>query len=151
MEEKFEDKDPIDKINEDIKEEKENKKRGLHCSFCGKYQTECQKLIAGPNVFICDECIRLCVEIINEECPVQCGPQYKLIPKPGREVFLDGELISGIKNAYYAISSDKLYGSKVRLELVGGKEILGIWVGGGEERIELRSIPKEEVKETEAT
>ncbi|HUV50110.1 MAG TPA: ATP-dependent Clp protease ATP-binding subunit ClpX [Anaerolineae bacterium] len=47
------------------------KKRGpnnnLFCSFCGKKQTEVTKLIAGPAVYICDECIRLCGEIIDEE------------------------------------------------------------------------------------
>ena len=39
----------------------------LHCSFCGKSQKEVKKLIAGPNVYICDECIELCNEIISEE------------------------------------------------------------------------------------
>jgi ATP-dependent Clp protease ATP-binding subunit ClpX len=37
------------------------------CSFCGKNQNEVQKLIAGPNVFICDECIELCNEIVQDE------------------------------------------------------------------------------------
>jgi ATP-dependent Clp protease ATP-binding subunit ClpX len=40
---------------------------GLHCSFCGKSQTEVRKLIAGPDVYICDECVTLCNEIIAEE------------------------------------------------------------------------------------
>lgn len=40
---------------------------GLHCSFCGKSQREVKKLIAGPNVYICDECIALCNDIIAEE------------------------------------------------------------------------------------
>ena len=39
----------------------------LHCSFCGKSQHEVKKLIAGPSVFICDECVDLCIEIIREE------------------------------------------------------------------------------------
>lgn len=39
----------------------------LHCSFCGKSQHEVKKLIAGPNVFICDECVDLCIDIIREE------------------------------------------------------------------------------------
>lgn len=42
-------------------------KEVLHCSFCGKSQHEVKKLIAGPNVFICDECVDLCVDIIREE------------------------------------------------------------------------------------
>ena len=41
----------------------------LHCSFCGKSQHEVKKLIAGPSVFICDECIDLCNEIIRDELP----------------------------------------------------------------------------------
>jgi len=44
-----------------------NKDNGLHCSFCGKGQREVKKLIAGPNVYICDECIQLCNDIIAEE------------------------------------------------------------------------------------
>ena len=39
----------------------------LYCSFCGKSQDEVRKLIAGPTVYICDECIELCNEIIAEE------------------------------------------------------------------------------------
>ena len=39
----------------------------LYCSFCGKSQQEVKKLIAGPSVFICDECIELCNDIILEE------------------------------------------------------------------------------------
>ena len=44
-----------------------NKKETLHCSFCGKSQHEVKKLIAGPNAFICDECVGLCTDIIEEE------------------------------------------------------------------------------------
>ena len=40
---------------------------GLRCSFCGKTQREVKKLIAGPSVYICDECIQLCNDIIAEE------------------------------------------------------------------------------------
>lgn len=46
---------------------KDDKKGTLYCSFCGKSQHEVKKLIAGPNVFICDECISLCTDIITEE------------------------------------------------------------------------------------
>lgn len=44
----------------------------LYCSFCGKSQHEVRKLIAGPTVFVCDECVRLCMDIIREE--EQAGP-----------------------------------------------------------------------------
>src|SRR5436309_13512717 len=42
-------------------------KNTLYCSFCGKSQHEVRKLIAGPTVFICDECVELCTDIIREE------------------------------------------------------------------------------------
>ncbi|MCA3017679.1 MAG: ATP-dependent Clp protease ATP-binding subunit ClpX, partial [Rhodocyclaceae bacterium] len=47
----------------------------LYCSFCGKSQHEVRKLIAGPSVFICDECIDLCNDIIREEA--QADPAIK--------------------------------------------------------------------------
>ena len=43
----------------------------LYCSFCGKSQHEVKKLIAGPSVFICDECIELCNDIIRDEIPTE--------------------------------------------------------------------------------
>ncbi len=51
----------------------------LRCSFCGKPQEEVRKLIAGPSVFICDECVELCREIISEEV-------YEAIPSPGMKL-----------------------------------------------------------------
>lgn len=45
-------------------------KQPLHCSFCGKSQHDVRKLIAGPTVFICDECIELCMDIVNEEAAI---------------------------------------------------------------------------------
>ncbi|MFM2120730.1 MAG: hypothetical protein RL722_2198, partial [Pseudomonadota bacterium] len=48
----------------------------LYCSFCGKSQHEVKKLIAGPSVFICDECIELCNDIIRDEVP-PAEPQAK--------------------------------------------------------------------------
>ena len=46
---------------------KKNEKDSLFCSFCGKSQKEVKKLIAGPTVFVCDECVELCMDIIKEE------------------------------------------------------------------------------------
>ena len=45
---------------------KKEEKESLFCSFCGKSQKEVKKLIAGPTVFVCDECVELCLEIIKE-------------------------------------------------------------------------------------
>ena len=52
-------------MSDDNKSNDENKL--LYCSFCGKSQHEVRKLIAGPSVFICDECVDLCEDIIREE------------------------------------------------------------------------------------
>lgn len=54
----------------------------LHCSFCGKSQHEVRKLIAGPSVFICDECVDLCIEIIREENKGALPVSEKGIPSP---------------------------------------------------------------------
>ena len=47
----------------------------LYCSFCGKSQNEVRKLIAGPSVFICDECVDLCNDIIREEIQETASPE----------------------------------------------------------------------------
>ncbi len=53
----------------------EDKGKLLYCSFCGKSQHEVRKLIAGPSVFICDECVDLCIEIIREETEEAAGDE----------------------------------------------------------------------------
>jgi len=58
----------------------------LKCSFCGKSQKQVKKLIAGPGVYICDECIELCNEIIEEELGETALPVLSELPKP-REIF----------------------------------------------------------------
>ena len=54
----------------------------LVCSFCGKSQNEVKKLIAGPTVYICDECIDLCNDIISEDTTQATSPGFGRIPKP---------------------------------------------------------------------
>jgi ATP-dependent Clp protease ATP-binding subunit ClpX len=54
----------------------------LYCSFCGKSQHEVRKLIAGPSVFICDECVDLCNDIVREELQVQVSSVGSNLPKP---------------------------------------------------------------------
>jgi len=54
----------------------------LKCSFCGKSQDQVKRLIAGPNVYICDECIELCQEIIDEEFEENTELEMKELPKP---------------------------------------------------------------------
>ena len=57
----------------------------LYCSFCGKSQHEVRKLIAGPSVFICDECVELCNDIIREELEEKAQSTRSSLPKP-REI-----------------------------------------------------------------
>lgn len=57
-------------------------KNQLKCSFCGKTQEQVKKLVAGPGVYICDECIELCNEIIEEELTDDLGVEIGEIPKP---------------------------------------------------------------------
>jgi ATP-dependent Clp protease ATP-binding subunit ClpX len=54
----------------------------LKCSFCGKAQDQVKRLVAGPGVYICDECIELCNEIIEEELSEEAEVKIKDIPKP---------------------------------------------------------------------
>ena len=54
----------------------------LYCSFCGKSQHEVRKLIAGPTVFICDECVELCMDIIKEESKDTLVKHQDGLPSP---------------------------------------------------------------------
>ena len=76
----------------------------LKCSFCGKSQKQVKKLIAGPGVYICDECIDLCNEIIEEELAEPSELKWDSLPKP-REIyeFLDAYVI-GQEKAKKALS-----------------------------------------------
>src|SRR5581483_8156646 len=60
-------------------------KSTLYCSFCGKSQHEVRKLIAGPTVFICDECVELCMDIIREEHKIAFVKSKDGVPTP-REI-----------------------------------------------------------------
>jgi ATP-dependent Clp protease ATP-binding subunit ClpX len=61
---------------------KDNDGHPLYCSFCGKSQHEVVKLIAGPGVYICDECVELCKDIIREEIQEQSERVSEKLPKP---------------------------------------------------------------------
>ena len=66
----------------------------LKCSFCGKSQKQVKKLIAGPGVYICDECIDLCNEIIEEELAETSEFSFDELPKPSEIYdFLNGYVV----------------------------------------------------------
>ena len=73
---------------------KKEEKESLFCSFCGKSQKEVKKLIAGPTVFVCDECVELCMDIIKEDSKTNKSKLKKDIPKPSEiKKFLDDYVI----------------------------------------------------------
>jgi ATP-dependent Clp protease ATP-binding subunit ClpX len=72
-----------------------DEKKQLKCSFCGKSQEQVKRLVAGPGVYICDECIELCSEIIEEEFEdINVDTEYDRVPKPHEiKEFLDQYVI----------------------------------------------------------
>ncbi|WP_077299252.1 ATP-dependent protease ATP-binding subunit ClpX [Virgibacillus pantothenticus] len=122
-----------------------NEEKGqLKCSFCGKGQDQVRKLVAGPGVYICDECIELCTEIVEEELGTEEETELKEIPKP-REIcdILDDYVIGqekakknlsvAVYNHYKRInttktSSDDVELSKSNIAMIGptgsGKTLL---------------------------
>ncbi len=69
-------------MSDDKKNGKGEDGKLLYCSFCGKSQHEVRKLIAGPSVFICDECVELCNDIIREEMQESVGQSADKLPVP---------------------------------------------------------------------
>ncbi len=122
---------------------KKNDKDSLFCSFCGKNQKEVKKLIAGPTVFVCDECVELCMDIIKEDNKNNKFKIKKDIPKPSEiNKFLNDYVIGqkdskkilsvAVYNHYKRLSSslenDNVEISKSNILLVGptgtGKTLL---------------------------
>ena len=93
----------------------------LKCSFCGKSQKQLKKLIAGPGVYICDECIDLCNEIIDEELasPVELG--FEELPKPNEiNEFLDDYIVG--QDQAKRILSVAVYNHYKRVQVGESKE-----------------------------
>ena len=76
-----------------------DEKGQLKCSFCGKVQEQVKKLIAGPGVYICDECIELCNEIIEEELNEEVDVELGTIPKPTEIKDILDEYVIGQESA----------------------------------------------------
>ncbi|RUQ34479.1 MAG: ATP-dependent Clp protease ATP-binding subunit ClpX [Candidatus Competibacteraceae bacterium] len=88
----------------------------LYCSFCGKSQHEVRKLIAGPNVFICDECVELCNDIIREEMEENAPAVASKLPKPHDINQVLDEYVIGQERAKKVLSV-AVYNHYKRLEL----------------------------------
>jgi len=85
--------------------EKRSYDSGNHCSFCGKEQSKVNRLIAGPNVHICDECVLLCNGILADDFEKQSAPEtaHKL-PKPAEIKKILDEYVIGQDAAKRALS-----------------------------------------------
>jgi len=87
----------------------------LYCSFCGKSQHEVRKLIAGPSVFVCDECVELCNDIIREEMQEKSSAAGSKLPKPHEIKAVLDEYVIGQEHAK-KILSVAVYNHYKRLE-----------------------------------
>src|SRR5215467_14581924 len=96
----------------------------LYCSFCGKSQHEVKKLIAGPSVFICDECIELCNDIIRDEAPAEGGATRAAkseLPTPVEIKGILDQYVIGQEVAKRTLSV-AVYNHYKRLKHLGGKD-----------------------------
>ena len=110
-----------------MSDDKRGKEDGklLYCSFCGKSQHEVRKLIAGPSVFICDECVELCNDIIREEMTEASAQAASQLPKPQEIKTTLDEYVIGQERAKKVLSV-AVYNHYKRLEVstdVDGIEI----------------------------
>jgi len=102
-------------MSEDSKGKSEDGKL-LYCSFCGKSQHEVRKLIAGPSVFVCDECVELCNDIIREELDDRTEHGQGKLPKPQEIKTILDEYVIGQQSAKKVLSV-AVYNHYKRLEV----------------------------------
>ncbi|KAA0965322.1 ATP-dependent protease ATP-binding subunit ClpX [Sporosarcina sp. ANT_H38] len=81
-----------------------DEKDNLNCSFCGKSQEQVRKLVAGQGVYICDECVELCAEIVEEEVGLEEGFELKDVPKPKEIQSILDEYLIGQDRAKKSLS-----------------------------------------------
>jgi ATP-dependent Clp protease ATP-binding subunit ClpX len=93
----------------------------LYCSFCGKSQHEVRKLIAGPSVFVCDECVELCNDIIREELEDRAEKSRDKLPKPHEIKHVLDEYVIGQERAKKVLSV-AVYNHYKRLQTRGANK-----------------------------
>jgi len=93
----------------------------LYCSFCGKSQHEVRKLIAGPSVFVCDECVELCNDIIREEMQEKSSGGGSKLPKPQEINDVLNEYVIGQERAKKVLSV-AVYNHYKRLDAASKKD-----------------------------
>ena len=87
------------------KEMREKDSQGrLKCSFCGKSEKDVRRMVAGPKVYICDECIDMCNELMAEDLNDECNEEFRKLPKPSELKRLLDEYVIGQDRAKRALS-----------------------------------------------
>ena len=101
-----------------------DEKKQLKCSFCGKSQDQVRRLIAGPNVYICDECIELCQEIIQEEFDENIEIDLVDLPKPNEIKYILDQYVIGQERAKKALAV-AVYNhyKRINIEDIKGEDI----------------------------
>ncbi len=101
---------------------KKNEKDSLFCSFCGKSQKEVKKLIAGPTVFVCDECVELCMDIIKEDTKNSKIKIKQDIPKPREINSILNDYVIGQEDAKKTLSV-AVYNHYKRLSNIASSDV----------------------------
>lgn len=87
-----------------LTDEQDTRNDILKCSFCGKSQKQVKKLIAGPGIYICDECVELCNDIIDEETKQEQNADFNDLPKPDEIYSILNEYVIGQEKAKKVLS-----------------------------------------------
>ena len=103
----------------------EEAKGPVSCSFCGKSQDQVKKIVAGPGVYICNECIDLCKEIIDEEFNDAGYGEFLEVPKPHEIRGILNDYVIGQEQAKKSLSV-AVYNHYKRVNQMGGEEKDGI-------------------------